>query len=138
MTVSVGFRELLVVIALALAGLLLAAVAALTPWRAAPPNHHNCLRRWDSGSRPRPNSTTSGSGSGGRCSRVTAPERDHAGPLSRPVPDGDGVDADGGYSTSAGGLPPGSGLAHGDCCSDIPRKCPPLSPCRRHRPVLRR
>ncbi len=37
MTVSVGLRELLVVIALALIGLLLAAVAALTPWHASPP-----------------------------------------------------------------------------------------------------
>jgi hypothetical protein len=35
--VSVGFRELLVVVALALAGLLLAAAAALTPWHASPP-----------------------------------------------------------------------------------------------------
>ena len=37
MTVSVGLRELLVVVALALAGLLLAALAALTPWHATQP-----------------------------------------------------------------------------------------------------
>lgn len=43
MTVSVGLRELLVVIALALTGLLLAAVAALTPWRAAPPAFQNSV-----------------------------------------------------------------------------------------------
>jgi hypothetical protein len=36
-TVGVGFRELLVVVALALTGLLLAAAAALTPWHASPP-----------------------------------------------------------------------------------------------------
>jgi hypothetical protein len=35
--VGVGFRELLVVVALALSGLLLAALAALTPWHTAPP-----------------------------------------------------------------------------------------------------
>ena len=43
MTVGVGFRELLVVIALALAGLLLAALAALTPWREAPPAFQNSV-----------------------------------------------------------------------------------------------
>ncbi len=37
MTVNVGFRELLVVVVLALSGLLLAAIAALTPWHASPP-----------------------------------------------------------------------------------------------------
>jgi hypothetical protein len=37
MTVGVGFRELMVVVALALTGLLLAALAALTPWHTAPP-----------------------------------------------------------------------------------------------------
>jgi hypothetical protein len=37
MTDSVGFRELLVVVALALSGLLLAALAALTPWHATSP-----------------------------------------------------------------------------------------------------
>jgi hypothetical protein len=36
-TVSVGIRELLVVVALALSGLLVAALAALTPWHTAPP-----------------------------------------------------------------------------------------------------
>lgn len=43
MTVSVGLRELLVVIALALTGLLLAALAALTPWRADPPAFQNSV-----------------------------------------------------------------------------------------------
>ena len=43
MTFGVGFRELLVVIALAVAGLLLAAAAALTPWRASPPAFQNSV-----------------------------------------------------------------------------------------------
>ena len=37
MTISVGLRELLVVVALALSGLLLAALVALTPWHTTPP-----------------------------------------------------------------------------------------------------
>lgn len=37
MTDGVGFREVLVVVGLALTGLLLAAVAALTPWHATSP-----------------------------------------------------------------------------------------------------
>lgn len=36
-TERVGFHELLVVVGLALTGLLLAALAALTPWHATPP-----------------------------------------------------------------------------------------------------
>jgi hypothetical protein len=36
-TVGVGFRELMVVVALAMTGLLLAAAAALTPWHVSPP-----------------------------------------------------------------------------------------------------
>jgi len=36
-TISVGLRELLVVVALALSGLLLAALVALTPWHTTPP-----------------------------------------------------------------------------------------------------
>jgi len=36
-TDGVGFREVLVVVGLALTGLLLAAVAALTPWHATSP-----------------------------------------------------------------------------------------------------
>jgi hypothetical protein len=40
-TDGVGFREVLVVVGLALTGLLLAAVAALTPWHATSPAGRN-------------------------------------------------------------------------------------------------